>query len=243
MSQAPAPAAPIVPVAPVAKTPLLRIIGVLAVRPVLVLALGLILVATNLSLIYANALVVIVDIAALAVVALAMRAEGSNLRAFFKPWKWVDLAWGALMLVLLTVGFLISNFAANLIVYHGAPPVSGEVPSVPLWVGIVAVLIAPFTIAVAEEAVYRGYAQARLAGHIGTAVSLILVAVVFGIQHIGFALGSPEAIASKVLTTLFAGIILGALMLWMKRIAPLVLAHWGFDLLFLGLPTLFLALA
>ncbi len=234
---------PTEPAIPAAKTPILRIIGVLAIRPVLILAMGLTLLTVNLSLIYTNALVVIVDIVALAVVALAMRAEGSSLLAFFKPWKWVDLAWGALMLVILVVGFLVSNFAANLIVYHGAPPISGDMPSVPLWVGIVALVVAPLTIAVSEEVVYRGYAQARLAGHIGTAVSLILVAVVFGIQHIGFSLGSPEAIASKVLTTLFAGIILGALMLWMRRIAPLVLAHWGLDLVFLGLPTFFLALS
>ena len=225
-------------------TPALRLIGVLAIRPVLILALGLILIAARTSLIYANALVVIVDVAALAAVALAMRAEGRGLRDLFRPWRWVDLAWGALMLVILTVGFLVSNFVANLIVYHGAPPMpTGATPSVPLWVGLVAVIVAPLTIALAEEAVYRGYAQPRLAGRIGTALALIIVAVVFGIQHIGFALTSPADVAAKVLTTLFAGLILGGLMVWMKRIAPLVLAHWGLDLLFLGLPTLMLALA
>lgn len=222
---------------------MLRLLGVLAVRPLLVLALGLILVAANLSLIYANALVVVIDIAALAAVGLAMRAEGRGLLDLFRPWRWVDLAWGALMLIILLIGFLASNFAANLIVYGGAPPIPTGAPSVPLWVGIVAVLIAPFTIALAEEAVYRGYAQPRLAGRIGTALALVIVAIVFGIQHIGFALSSPADVAAKVLTTLFAGLILGALMLWMRRIAPLVLAHWGLDLLLLGLPTLMLALA
>lgn len=216
--------------------PVTRLIGVLAVRPVLILALGMILVAANVSLVYSNALVVLIDIAALAAVALAMRAEGRGLRDLFRPWRWVDLAWGALMLVILLVGFLASNFAANLIVYGGAPPVSDELPSVPLWVGLVAAIVAPLTIAVAEEAVYRGYAQPRLAGRIG-------IAIVFGVQHIGFALTSPADVAAKVLTTLFAGLILGALMLWMKRIVPLVLGHWGLDLLFLGLPTLMLALA
>lgn len=222
---------------------MLRLLGVLAVRPLLVLALGLILVAANLSLIYANALVVVIDIAALAAVGLAMRAEGRGLLDLFRPWRWVDLAWGALMLIILLVGFLASNFAANLIVYGGAPPIPTSAPSVPLWVGVVAILIAPFTIALAEEAVYRGYAQPRLAGRIGTALALVIVAIVFGIQHIGFALSSPADVAAKVLTTLFAGLILGALMLWMRRIAPLVLAHWGLDLLLLGLPTLMLALA
>lgn len=227
-----------------AKVPLPRILTVLAVRPVLILAMGFALLATNLSLIYANALIVIVDLAALAVVALAMRTEGRKLRDLFRPWRWVDLAWGALMLVILLVGFLASNFAANLIVYGGAPPVTSTVtPNVPLWVGLVALIAAPFTIAVAEEAVYRGYAQPRLAQRLGTAFALILVAAIFGLQHIGFALTSPADIAAKVLTTIFAGLILGALMLWMKRIAPLALGHWGLDLLMLGLPTFFLALA
>ncbi|APX33412.1 hypothetical protein BH708_12560 [Brachybacterium sp. P6-10-X1] len=40
-------------------------------------------------------------------------------------------------------------------------------PDVPLRVGLVAVLIAPLTIARAEEPVYRDYAQPRLGARIG----------------------------------------------------------------------------
>lgn len=225
------------------RPPALRVLCVLAVRPVLILALGATLLAANLSLLYANALVVAVDVVALIVVALAMRAEGSGLLALFRPWRWMDLLWGALMLVILLAGFLASNYAANLIVYGGAPPMPSVAPDIPLWAGLIAVLVAPFTIAVSEEAVYRGYAQPRLADRIGTALALILVAIVFGAQHIGFALTSPEDVAAKVLTTCFAGLVLGGLMLWMKRIAPLVLGHWGLDLVLLGLPTLLIALA
>lgn len=225
------------------RVPLLRVIGILAVRPVLVLLLGVGLLAANLSLMHANALVVLVDLAALGLVALAMRAEGRRLRDLFGPFRWVDLAWGALLLVILIVGFLASNFAANLLVYGGAPPVpTGTMPSVPLWVGLVAVLVAPLTIAVSEEAVYRGYAQPRLQPRLGRLGALVAVAIVFGIQHIGFALTSGPDIAAKVLTTFFAGLLLGGLWLWMRRLMPLVLAHWGLDLLLLGLPTLALAL-
>ncbi len=224
-------------------TPTLRIVGLLALRPALILAMGLALIAAQTSLMYTNALIVLIDIITLLALALAMKAEGSTLRALFAPWRWVDLAWGALMLVILLIGFVASNFAANLIVYGGAPPFSTELPTVPLWVGLIALIVAPASIAVAEEALYRGYAQPRLARSIGLAGSLILVAVIFGIQHIGFALGSPEAILAKVLTTAFAGLILGGLMIWMKRIVPLALGHWGLDLLFLGLPTFALAIA
>lgn len=227
--------------APVA--PMLRIAGVLALRPVLILALGAGLLALNLSLVYSNALVVVVDVIALAVVGLAMPAEGRRLRDLFGPWRWLDLAWGALMLVIVLIGFLVSNVAANLIVHGGAPPAAaGAAPSIPLWAGLVAFLVAPLSIALAEEAVYRGYAQPRLQRGLGRIGSLVVVAIVFGLQHIGFALTSGPDVAAKVLTTLFAGLILGGLWLWMKRLMPLVLAHWGLDLLFLGLPTLALAL-
>lgn len=229
--------------ADVEPAPVLRIISVLGARTVLILLLGLGLLAANLSLIYANALVVLVDVITLGLVALAVRTEGRRLRDLFGPWRWSDLAWGALLLVIVIVGFLAANFVANLIVYGGAPPsASGAAPSVPLWVGLVGFLIAPLTIALAEEAVYRGYAQPRLQRHLGRLGALLVVAVVFGIQHIGFALTSGPDVAAKVLTTVLAGLILGGLWLWMRRLVPLVLAHWGLDLLFLGVPTLALAL-
>ncbi|EWS80958.1 CAAX protease [Brachybacterium phenoliresistens] len=223
--------------------PVLRVVSVLAVRPVLILALGLGLLAAHASLLYANALVVLVDLAALAVLAAALRAEGRSLLDLLRPWRWVDLAWGALMLVILLIGFLASSFVANLLVYGGAPPMPRSMPDIPLWVGLVAVLVAPLTIAVAEEAVYRGYAQPRLARRTGTLLAVLAVAVVFALQHAGFALTSPADVAAKLLATLFAGLILGALMLWTRRIAPLILGHWGLDLLLLGLPTLAIALS
>lgn len=222
--------------------PALRVAGVLAVRPVLIALLGIALIAANLSLMYTNALVVLVDVVALGVVALAMRAEGRRLRDLFAPLRWVDLAWGALLLVILVVGFLVANFAANLIVYGGAPPVADTTPVVPLWVGLVAVLVAPLSIALAEEAVYRGYAQPRLQRSLGRIGALVVVALVFGIQHTGFVLTSGPAVAAKVLTTVLAGLLLGALWLWMRRLLPLVIAHWGLDVLLLGLPVLALAL-
>ncbi|MFC7457392.1 CPBP family intramembrane glutamic endopeptidase [Brachybacterium sp. GCM10030267] len=223
------------------QTPGLRIAGVLAVRPVLILLLGLGLLAANLSLLYANALVVIVDLLALGIVARAMHAEGRRLRDLLGPWRWVDLAWGGLLLVIVVVGFLASNVVANLIVHGGAPPSPQTTPSIPLWVGLVGFLVAPLTIAVSEEAVYRGYAQPRLQPALGRIGALVMVAVVFALQHVGFALTSAPDIAAKVLTTLFAGLLLGGLWLWMRRLMPLVLAHWGLDLL-LGLPTLAVAL-
>ncbi|MGP9536544.1 lysostaphin resistance A-like protein [Brachybacterium sp. AOP43-C2-M15] len=221
--------------------PLLRVVGVLAARPVLILLLGVGLLAAGLPLVHANALVVVVDVLALGAVALALRAEGRRLRDLFGPLRWIDLAWGALLLVILLLGFLAANIAANLIVHGGAPPMPTAAPVVPLWVGLAAVLIAPLTIALAEESVYRGYAQPRLEPRLGRIGALVTVALVFGVQHVGFSLTSGPDVAAKVLTTVLAGLLLGALWLWMRRLLPLVLAHWGLDLLLLGLPTLALA--
>lgn len=222
----------------------LHVAGVLAVRPLLILVLGATLLAADLTLLYANALIVLIDLIALAAVALALGAEGRRLRDLFGPWRWSDLAWGALFLLILVVGFFAATFVANLIVHGGAPPAAtGALPQLPLWAGLIAVFIAPASIALSEEVVYRGYAQPRLQRHLGPAGALILVAVVFGVQHAGFALTSAPDVAARVLTTLLAGLVLGGLWLWLRRLMPLVLAHWGLDLLFLGLPTLMLALS
>lgn len=236
------PAGPVT--APEVRVPAVRILGVLAVRPVLILALGLTLLAAGAHLLWANVLVVVVDIATLVLVHRALRAEGRSLLDLVRPWRWRDLAWGALLLVLLVIGFLVCSVLANLLVHGGPPPMPVTTDlSLPLWAGLVGILVAPLSIALAEEALYRGYAQPRLARTWGTPLALVSVAVVFGVQHVGFALTSPADAAAKVLTTLLAGLLLGALMLWMRRIAPLVVAHWGLDVVGLGLPMLLIALS
>lgn len=228
----------------VAAVPLRRVAGVLAVRPVLLLAMGLALVAAGASLIWMNGLIILVDLIALVVVHRALRAEGRSLADLFRPWRWADLAWGLLMFVIVMIGFVAVSFAANLIVYQGAPPASGlPLPQIPLWFGLLALIVMPLTVAVSEEAVYRGYAQPRLGRRWGTAVSLLVVAFVFGLQHIGFSLTDPSAVLARVIATFLAGIMFGLLWLWLRRITPLVIGHWLLDVVGLGLPTLMLALS
>lgn len=221
--------------------PVPRILGVLAVRPVLILVLGGALLLTGTSLIWSNALVVIVDVLSVLVLASALHREGRTIRELLRPWGWADLGWGALMVVVLFVAFLVVSFAANLAVYHDAPPL-GTAPEVPLLVGIVAIVIAPATIAVAEELIYRGYAQPRLGARWGRTAGLLVVAVVFGVQHIGFVLDDPRALLAKIITTALLGLVLGGAMMLLRRVAPLVIGHWVLDLFGLGLPTLILAL-
>ena len=49
--------------------------------------------------------------------------------------------------------------------------------------------------------------------------------------------------ALQNIDTAAPGLVLGALYLWLKRLAPLVFAHWRIDVLGLGLPNLFLAVS
>lgn len=227
--------------------PLGRIVSVLAVRPILILAMGLLVLALGQSLVWTNALVIIVDIVSLIAVHLAMHAEDRRLSDLFRPARWSDIAWGLLCFVALLVALVVVTFLAtyvvNLIVYHGPPPAkkAGAGLHIPLIVGILA-LIAPATVALAEEAVYRGYAQPRLARKVPAAASLFIVAAVFALQHWGFALNDPQTLIVKLVSTFAGGLVLGLLFLWLRRLVPLVLGHWLVDLLFLGLPTFFLAL-
>jgi membrane protease YdiL (CAAX protease family) len=49
--------------------------------------------------------------------------------------------------------------------------------------------------------------------------------------------------ALQNIDTAAPGLVLGALYLWLKRLAPLVFAHWLIDVLGLGLPILILTVA
>ena len=73
-------------------------------------------------------------------------------------------------------------------------------------------------------------------------MALVVPALAFSLQHLGFALSSPEAAVAKLVTTLIAGLFFGALMMAWKRTMPTVIAHWMLDLLFLGLPILMMTL-
>ena len=52
-----------------------------------------------------------------------------------------------------------------------------------------------------------------------------------------------QAVVARVLTTFLVGLVLGALYIWLKRLAPLVFAHWLIDVLGLGLPILVLTVS
>lgn len=168
--------------------------------------------------------------------------EGSSLRAPLttrSPGR--DVLVGLGLFVVVAVSFVAASFVGNLIAYRGAPPAGGAAPQVLLGLGLVSLLVMPVTVAVAEEAVYRAYALPRLAGRIGPGCAALVSSLLFGLQHVFFAIGDPRAMVARFAATFLVGLVLSALWFRIKRIWPLVVAHWLLDLLFLGLPMMALA--
>lgn len=235
-----APVAPDMPTVSVAVA-----LGVLLLRPILLLVGALTLRAGNLSALYLNVVIVAVDVLTLVVLAGLMRRQGRRLRDLLGRSRGVrDVGWILLTAILVVVGFLACNFVANLIVFQGPPPTpTGVAPTVPLWLGLWSLILMPVTIAVAEELAYRGLGQSSLARRIGPAFAVVVMAICFGLQHVPLSMGSVPEMLARFLTTFLAGLMFGAIVVWQKRLMPVIVGHWLVDVLLLGLPMLALAVA
>ena len=193
-------------------------------------------------LIYSNVFVVAVDIVTLAVLAMVLRREGATLRSLVGRLRPSDLSWGLLLFVITIVGFFIATYIGNLIVYQGPPPFDvASAPAIPLWLALWSIVVLPVTVAIAEEFLYRGYLQTRLAARFGLWIGLLVPAVFFGLQHVAFSLTTPQAALSRVIAMTLVGVMFGALYLWRKRLGQLIFAHWLLDVIGLGLPLLMIA--
>jgi membrane protease YdiL (CAAX protease family) len=193
-------------------------------------------------LLYTNVFVVAVDIITLAVLVAALRREGMTLRSLIGRFRLSDLTWGALLFVIVAIGFVITTYIGNLIVYQGPPPIdASSSPHVPLSIALWSIVVLPVTVAIAEELLYRAYLQPRLITRLGLWPGLLIPAVFFGLQHVAFSLTSPQAAGARVITMTLVGLMLGALYLWRKRVGQLIIAHWLIDVVALGLPLLLIA--
>ena len=192
-----------------------------------------------------NLYVVAVDIVTIVVVASLVRREGGSLGSLVGRVKASDAGWGLLFALALLATLLAGQFVGNLAVYGGPPPLGSYDPAfrMPMWFGLWCLVVAPVTIALAEELFYRGYLQPRWIARLGTWPGLLLVALFFGLQHIPFAMSSPQAAFVKVLSTFLGGVVLALLYRRFGRLWPFVIGHWLADLVGLGLPPFLLALA
>lgn len=226
-----------------ATVPMTRLALALSLRFVLILLMGMGLHLAGLSLLWTNLGIIAVDVITLAVLSSLMRREGRGLRDLYAPIEAADITRGLLFSVIVVIGFFVTNYLANIIVYQGPPPSSALDFMPPLWLGVSSLVVMPLTIAIAEEGLYRAYLLPRLGSHMQTGWALLLMSASFGLQHAGFCVPNEQAMLAKVLNTFFAGFIFGGLWLWKRRAVPLVIGHWLLDLLFLGLPVLYMSLA
>ena len=192
----------------------------------------------NRALLWANVTVVIVDVITLLVLSRLLARQDRRLRDLLAP-SWSGTAWGLLAFIILQIGFSASTFIGILVAYQGDPPASGVLHGVPVWMGWWALLVMPVTIALAEEGLYRGYAAEALESRFHKAAALVVIAFFFALQHAALTPLSPRAQLARFITTFLGGLLLGG-MRWRCRrgLWPLVVAHWGLDVLGLGLPVL-----
>jgi len=192
----------------------------------------------NRALLWANVTVVIVDVITLLVLSRLLARQDRRLRDLLAP-SWSGTAWGLLAFSILQIGFSASTFIGILVAYQGDPPASGVLHGVPMWMGWWVLLVMPVTIALAEEGLYRGYAAEALESRFHKAAALIVIAFFFALQHAALTPLSPRAQLARFITTFLGGLLLGG-MRWRCRrgLWPLVVAHWGLDVLGLGLPIL-----
>ena len=192
----------------------------------------------NRALLWANVTVVIVDVITLLVLSRLLARQDRRLRDLLAP-SWSGTAWGLLAFIILQIGFSASTFIGILVAYQGDPPASGVLHGVPMWMGWWVLLVMPVTIALAEEGLYRGYAAEALESRFHKAAALIVIAFFFALQHAALTPLSPRAQLARFITTFLGGLLLGG-MRWRCRrgLWPLVVAHWGLDVLGLGLPIL-----
>ena len=172
--------------APVASTPWSRLASAMWVRPGLLIALGAALAAAGRPLLWMNVLIIPIDVVTLLLVHRLLRAEGRGLADLLRPVRGGDLAWGLLCGLIVVLAWFPASFIAGLVAYRGPMPTAAH-QSVPLWIALVSVTIMPVTIGLAEEALYRGYLQPRLAGVLGQARAVITASAFFAVQHIAFA--------------------------------------------------------
>lgn len=191
-----------------------------------------------------NVVIVGVDLATVLVVALLLRRRGGGLRRFLGPLvPRRDLPFAGITMFALFLGLGAGTFVGNAVVYAGAPPLTASSDSVPLWVGLWSLVVMPVTVAIAEEALYRGWAQERLLTVWRPWVVIAVVALAFRLQHAALSATSSGEAVVRVIATGLAGAALGILRYRGVSLWALIIGHWAFDVIGLGVPALLRSLA
>lgn len=95
-------------------------------------------------------------------------------------------------------------------------------PHFPVWLGSF-MLANLFFVSLAEEALFRGYLQQRIAGWWGNLPALFITALIFGLAHMAGGL-------LMVIFAALAGLIYGLAWMWSGRLWVSTLCHFGLNL-------------
>jgi membrane protease YdiL (CAAX protease family) len=193
--------------------------------------------------IFLNVVIVAVDMATIAAIVVLIRRQQGNLRSFLGPFcARRDLPVAGLTMFGLFIGLTLGAFIGNAIIYAGPPPMLNGPAAVPIWLGVWSILVMPITVAIAEELLYRGWAHEQLLRVWRSWIVVVVIAITFGLQHAPLSATSPGDAAVRVIATMSAGLILGFLRQKGASLWALMIGHWAFDVVGLGLPALMTSL-
>jgi len=224
---------------PVAKLSLGFLIVVGLVRTLLlgatggITALGFTLVGNARPLTLAaagsNVWLVAIDVVTVLLVARLLTRDGASIRDLLNPRPFgKNVLYALAGLVVMSIALRLGSFVGNFLIYYGAPTQSETIVP-PVWIGVVRAVIAPITVAVAEESLFRGYLIPKLQAHLGRVGAVIVSALLAATQSFALNIGDTEAMLAGFVSAFVISLALGGLYLWQKRIAPLILVHWFFE--------------
>jgi membrane protease YdiL (CAAX protease family) len=187
------------------------------------------------------------DLGSLLLLVHLTRQEGVPLRTLLgsaRPNLWRDGLLGLGLFVVLVILFQLSSLVAALVVYgpgifdsqHAAPGGTIFVQP-PRWVFWWSLLVLPLTVAFVEQMTYQGYALPRLVTLFGgrTWAALLVVSLGFALQHTALPLVDVQTSLARLLGTFPIGLCFGLMYLRLRRLWPLIIAHWAIDFIGLGL--------
>lgn len=175
----------------------------------------------------------LIDAGCLALLWWLTRREGirlSDLIGFDRNRIGQDVLLG-LFLIPASLAFIFGGiFIGNILIYGAPGPVDLGAP-LPLLPALYAVLIWPLIWGITEQMAYNGYLVPRfqvLSGN--TALTVAIIGFIWAFQHAVMPLTSdPDFMMFRTLAALPNTIFFVAVYLYLRRLLPLVIAHWLMD--------------
>ena len=178
----------------------------------------------------------LIDIGSLLALTWLTQQEGIHLLAligFDRRLLARDLMLGLGLTVIYVALGAVGGTLLTLALYGTTQPPMSAMGGLPWWATLYSLLIWPVLWGITEEMTYQGYALPRLQALTGRSwQAILIVAVGFGVQHIAL----PCLLAGKFMLWRFGpsfliGLVVPLFYLRLRRLPPLIIAHWASNLL------------